>query len=483
MVGGIDSPVIEAIGNELEEKSFAKYDCLGLESLADQYEKFILSQYKHVNGSYVFSVHGKFGAGKSDFCDMWLYKLRSDGYLVCKVDTWESDHSGDPSVSIVYELTRYLTDNNEEKENDEIVKNLKKAALGFAGSLISQAVSGLISKFTRGWLNIDICKAAIDGREFADKTMSEGNEVFAQLEQAQNSIVDLNEALEKLVKQNKYKPIFIFIDELDRCDPVYAVRYLESLKHFFKCKGIIFILTVNVEQLECSAKKLFGAQLDFQEYYRKFVHCQVWLNTLNKELVSNYISKKMSKFKEESAKYSIEMDHKVEYISHLIFVLNFTPRQIDQLFANLMYFISVDSDKNHSDETNWINKTNGITAIFIVCILDLHDHKIVVDIAVGKYDFMGLLTIFDISNSKLASVLAPVILHVFSSNTSFDSNKEKIESYFTSRNMVFDSGGLVNKPNSLNYGDDPIIVKIAKAKIELGRVFEIPVLNLPESLL
>ena len=51
---------------------------------------------------------------------------------------------------------------------------------------------------------------------------------------------------------------FLFVDELDRCRPDYAINYLETIKHVFDVHGLVFVLAVDYEQLECSAKALFG---------------------------------------------------------------------------------------------------------------------------------------------------------------------------------------------------------------------------------
>src|SRR5690606_33038946 len=45
----------------------------------------------------------------------------------------------------------------------------------------------------------------------------------------------------------KTGPLFIFIDELDRCRPLFALELLEALKHLFSIEGIVFVLGLNTE--------------------------------------------------------------------------------------------------------------------------------------------------------------------------------------------------------------------------------------------
>jgi len=73
---------------------------------------------------------------------------------------------------------------------------------------------------------------------------------------------------------------YIFVDELDRCRPDFAIAYLEVIKHLFDIKGVVFVLAVDVGQLESAAKSVFGAELNFQEYFRKFVHRSISLPSL-----------------------------------------------------------------------------------------------------------------------------------------------------------------------------------------------------------
>ncbi len=69
----------------------------------------------------------------------------------------------------------------------------------------------------------------------------------------------------------------VFVDELDRCRPDYAINYLETIKHVFDVHGLVLVLAVDYHQLENSAKALFGARLKFADYFRKFVQRTITL--------------------------------------------------------------------------------------------------------------------------------------------------------------------------------------------------------------
>lgn len=75
-------------------------------------------------------------------------------------------------------------------------------------------------------------------------------------------------ALEDLILDGQR--LVIFIDELDRCNPVFAVKMLERIKHFFNSPKILFVFSVNIEQLSATIKKTYGSEFDSSGYLNKF---------------------------------------------------------------------------------------------------------------------------------------------------------------------------------------------------------------------
>ncbi|MEJ8629403.1 P-loop NTPase fold protein [Sphingomonas sp. I4] len=65
-------------------------------------------------------------------------------------------------------------------------------------------------------------------------------------------------------------PMFVFIDELDRCRPTYAIKFLEDVKHLFNIEGIVFVVATDSEQLAHSVKAIYGAEFEARKYLRRF---------------------------------------------------------------------------------------------------------------------------------------------------------------------------------------------------------------------
>ena len=67
-------------------------------------------------------------------------------------------------------------------------------------------------------------------------------------------------------------PIVFFVDELDRCNPRYAVAILERIKHLFEIPNIIFVLAINKKELGNAIQGYYGSsKIDSGEYLRRFI--------------------------------------------------------------------------------------------------------------------------------------------------------------------------------------------------------------------
>jgi predicted KAP-like P-loop ATPase len=65
-------------------------------------------------------------------------------------------------------------------------------------------------------------------------------------EQAITAYKDFKEAI---WEHNFRIPTYIIIDELDRCRPDYALKYLERIKHIFEVVNLRFVITSDNNQL------------------------------------------------------------------------------------------------------------------------------------------------------------------------------------------------------------------------------------------
>ena len=59
-------------------------------------------------------------------------------------------------------------------------------------------------------------------------------------------------------KQQVTHRLLIFIDELDRCRPTFAIETLEVVKHFFNVPNVVFVFSLDMNQLQKSIKTIYG---------------------------------------------------------------------------------------------------------------------------------------------------------------------------------------------------------------------------------
>lgn len=125
-----------------------------------------------------------------------------------------------------------------------------------------------------------------------------GLEVQKQKNESQSSILEeiiLDKKIEGNFKQlledllvEKSNRLVIFIDELDRCNPKFAVKLLERIKYFFYDERFIFVFSTNMNQLQHTIEKYYGYNFNGAYYLQKFFDYQLELPEINIERYMNY---------------------------------------------------------------------------------------------------------------------------------------------------------------------------------------------------
>ena len=50
--------------------------------------------------------------------------------------------------------------------------------------------------------------------------------------------------------------MILIVDELDRCNPYYATKLLETIKHFYNLSNVTVIIASNNKELQNTIKKV-----------------------------------------------------------------------------------------------------------------------------------------------------------------------------------------------------------------------------------
>lgn len=320
-------------------------DLLGLKEFAKRLDKFIDTELNFVEGSLVIALSAKFGFGKTTFLEMWSSSLKNaeqkeDKPFIISLNAWESDYCGDPLFAIISALVDCIQE--EGKSAQKIIDAVKDV------SWFATAIAGQIVKKGTGIDAVEAGDLVEKKRAKRDDKLQIQTDTFSVYRGRKKAMDSLKDAVQDFVRSNKPKKILCLVDELDRCRPDYAISYLETIKHIFDVKRAVFILAADRQQLENSAKKAFGADLDFEEYYRKFIHREVSLPEISKEhyakLVQEYVDYYLERKGSRICIMDLEYDRRAN-ISRLVGALKLTPRQIQEVFRILGHIFETTKDK------------------------------------------------------------------------------------------------------------------------------------------
>lgn len=290
---------------------------------------------------------------------MWQSSIESrDGEpkrpFVVSLNAWESDYYGDPLFAIVSGLA-------------DCVKDSGKSAAPLTDALkdVGWFATAISSQIANRFAGIDPAAAgslAEEKRAARQGDSQQHADTFAIYEARKEAMTRLKQTIARFVSGFESQVLFL-VDELDRCRPDYAISYLETIKHIFDIPSAVFILAADRDQLANSAKMAFGNDLDFDEYYRKFVHREAVLPPISDAGYRQIADAYVPQYLEREDLRCCFLDLRTrgnENITELIAGLRLTPRQIQEVFRILGHIAHTTEDKRYS--MRWC-LTAGTTAM------------------------------------------------------------------------------------------------------------------------
>lgn len=223
-------------------------DLLSRKDSVIQFAEFLKSPYCPTS----IAVNGEWGSGKTFFVKQTAYHLStledaSDKCLTVYYDAWENDNECDPIISIVDCIAR-VAGEEDGKHIGELVFEIAEATLD--------------NPLLRGIKVLRERQKEKDAE--SDFGYNKTAPTNAQIKNKLKALFDeiINEHGERLI---------LFVDELDRCKPDFAVRVLERLKHYFTIDDRVkIVFSVNINQLEHTIKHFYGDDFDSHRYLDRF---------------------------------------------------------------------------------------------------------------------------------------------------------------------------------------------------------------------
>ena len=313
-------------------------DVLDREEEAENLTNLISS----ISQPFVLSINSPWGTGKTTFVKMWHQDLINKEYPCIYFSAWESDFEKDPLVALLGELEASITtlvkdvdDKNRKKKLGEKLEDIIKKAAPFIAK-------GLVKKFT----------SSDEASEFTEKYVKN---LIGTYEEQKNSLDEIRDTLKELVDilnegRDDKLPLIFFIDELDRCRPTYAIELLERVKHLFNVPGIVFVLSIDIDQLSQSVKTIYGTGMNANGYLRRFFDLGYNLKEPDPEKFCNLLIKKFDFAKNQKNRLAISFKDEIELVSdiqetaqRLIRLFNPSLRVIIHLFERLNIVVSTTS--------------------------------------------------------------------------------------------------------------------------------------------
>lgn len=219
------------------------------------------------------SLNGAWGSGKTFFLTRFVenYNKRNPEGRAVYFNAWQDDFLDDPLLAIIGQLKKVIKGDS---KSSSIYQKIKSAVLP---CLLKGGIS-IAKQLVAAKTNISLDKIKDDIGSSKEKDLfDQYHEMNATRDILRMSIAEFARETFESTK----KPFLFVVDELDRCRPTFAIEVLERIKHLFNVPHLVFIIGVDLRQLEKSIKAVYG-DIDANDYLHRFFDIELRLSVPNK---------------------------------------------------------------------------------------------------------------------------------------------------------------------------------------------------------
>jgi hypothetical protein len=248
-----------------------------------------LSLLDKVQGGYSFFIDGKWGSGKTVFVKQSILVLK---YLhgVCKenfeetvsnniykgltdlqstqqyfpvyYNAWENDVFSDPTVTLLGTLIAEFADASFGKNPGELSDKITV----LADAILKPFGLNVITDVKKGFVSKDLLASMRD------------------IQAVQSNFKALVSAM---LKGRTYK-LVLFIDELDRCSPAFALQLIERIKFLLAMDNVIIVFSTDTAQLTHTIEGYYGNGFNGSHYLTRYYDMRL---TLKEIKPSDYLAR------------------------------------------------------------------------------------------------------------------------------------------------------------------------------------------------
>lgn len=283
-----------------------------------------------IKSNFSIAIDNDWGTGKTFFVKQ--VKIILDAY---------NEHSYDYELSNLERIKVAKIDTNK----TDISINKEK--------IIKDGLSAIVKHFS-----------GIDIKELLKCVETEAKDIFKEIKGQKSTKEQVGNILNNLLLEHGER-LVIFIDELDRCRPTFAVELLEQIKHYFDNDKITFVFSTNIKQLQYTIKKYYGEAFEAKRYLDKFFDLTVSLNEVNVIEYFNFVNEDLR-------------DDMYDYVcKEIVKEYNFTLRDIIK-FTQINK-ICIENLRKNQNKYLYLNKSCNI--YILISIL-----SIMIGLKIKRYD-------------------------------------------------------------------------------------------------
>lgn len=296
------------------------------------------------------AIQGDWGSGKTSVMNMVKKNLDDKEIIPIWFNTWQFSQfnaNGDVAITFLTYLLNLLS------------KNLQGEAKNKAQDAI-QMVTKIMLKSAGTLTEMLIKKGGDAAKDIVENIVSEltsDNDTNA-IEKLRS---DFQETVNSLLKETGKERIVIFVDDLDRLQPIRAVELLEILKLFLDCDSCVYVLAIDYEVTSQGITEKYHETLNWQKgrkFFDKIIQVPFKMPVAHYD-IHKYVSQTLSKLGVTSA-----ADDK-EYIYIIESSVGCNPRGMKRLFNAYLLL-----QKVHED-TEVLKKEEGKKLLFACLCMQL----------------------------------------------------------------------------------------------------------------
>jgi hypothetical protein len=306
--------------------------------------------------AYVLNIDARWGDGKTFFMKRFRDEL-AQAHIAVYVDAWRDDFADDPLTAVMAAIDEVVA----QRTKKPLVKKTFEELKGKVGTLTKLAAQGIGLRLLSMGVTAGIAAAMAEAvtttsandeenvEERAEKVGGEVHKAFeGVLEKGQQGAVDAFVEMRKNIRQFSDKlaefvlqveqnedlkgPLFILIDELDRCRPPYAIAMLERVKHIFETPNVVFVFATNSKELCHSINAIYGAGFDSRHYLNRFFDRTY---TFEPTLPAQFIDNLLADYPIDSSKLTVQGGQTNQVIRDFFLATDLDLRSIGQIYDTL----------------------------------------------------------------------------------------------------------------------------------------------------